>query len=298
MIFSTSILLTLGAFLLPGSAFAAATNCPDTWNLSTSKIPVSDSDQIYTNQMALGRAMSAQLMSVAYSVDGKTFKTVNLNARVPSALDATPISLAVDRSLSLLVSGKPIKASYAFRVNGCSAISTFAIPGTFQSVKIIKTSFPAHLKSLNTYTDSLNPGGLPEIKLFNTPKSLASASTDLANCQKNIIKAVQTAMPKGSKLSQHFSDACPMAGGKWSEIRILQEGSDCLVRQDDSGPTNFYAVKQGATCKVALARVLGDDPNITKVLGPKVAYIFAEFSLNGKWATAKAVSPKKPVKKK
>jgi hypothetical protein len=296
-VLSSLIFLATSIFFSPGIASAAPTSCPETWNLSSSKFPVADTDQIFTYQMTIGRGMSSQLMSVAYTLDGKTFRTINLNQRVPSVLDATPVSLAVDRSLSILVSGKPIKATYAFRVAGCSQITNFSIPGSFQTLKTTKTNFPDYLKTVKSYTDGLNQGGLPEVKLFATPKSVTAAATELTNCQKNIVKAVQTPASKGSALSQKFSDVCPMAGGKWSEIRILQEGADCLIRQDDSGPTNFYSVKLGSTCKVAIARLLGDDPNTTKVLGPKVAYIFSEFSLTGKWAASKSAPAKAPATK-
>lgn len=296
-VLSSLIFLASSVIFSPGVALAAPASCPETWNLSSSRFPISDSDPIFTYQMNLGRGMSSQLMSVAYTFDGKTFRTINLNQRVPSVLDATPVSLAVDRSLSMLVSGKPIKATYAFRVAGCSQITNFNIPGTFQALKTTKSNFSDYIKTVKTYTDGLNQGGLPEVKLFATPKSLTAGATDLVNCQKNILKAAQTPASKGSQLSLKFSDACPMAGGKWSEIRILQEGSDCLVRQDDSGPTNYYSVKQGTSCKVALARVLGDDPNTTKLLGPKVAYIFSEFLLTGKWAASKPAPAKGPATK-
>ena len=294
---SSLVFLATSIFLNSGVATAAPTSCPDTWNLSSSKFPIADTDQIFANQMSMGRTLSSQLMSVAYTVDGKKFKTVNLNQRVPSVLDATPVSLAVDRSLAILVSGKPLKVAYSFRVVGCSQTPTFNIPSSFQTLKTTKTAFPDYLKKVKTYTDGLNQGGLPEVKLFATPKSLTAAATELTNCQKNIVKASQTPASKGSSLSQKFSDACPMAGGKWSDIRILQEGADCLVRQDNPGPSNYYAVKQGSTCKVALARVLGDDPNTTKSMGPKDAYIFAEFSLTGKWAASKSAPAKAPATK-
>jgi hypothetical protein len=305
---SSLVFLATSIFLISGVATAAPTSCPETWNLSSSKFPVADTDQIFTYQMSLGRGMSSQLMGVSYTLDGKVFRTINLSQRIPSVLDATPVSLAVDRSLSILVSGKPIKVTYAFRVAGCPRITSFNISGSFQTLKTTKTNFSEYLKTVKTYTDGLNQGGLPEVKLYTNAKSVSAAANDIANCQKNMLKASQSASAKGSKISQRFSDACPMAGGKWSEIRILQEGADCLVRQDDSGPTNFYAVKQGTTCKVALARVLGDDPNTTKLLGPKAAYIFSEFNLVGKFVATKSSSvvtkapvksaPKKVVKKK
>lgn len=268
--------------LLPISqAQATTTGCPQTWNLSNSKFPILESDELTSAQQNLGRALSTQLVSVSYSVDRKNFIVIPLNEQIPNVLDATPVELAVDRSLALLVSGKPIKVTYGFRVGGCPQITNFTLLGAFQPIKVVKISFADYLKQNKSYKDSANPGGLPEIKIFQSAKLISATANEIADCKANIIKAAKSPNKKGSKLSKTFSDTCALAGGKWTGIKILQQGSNCLVKMDDPGLGDAFALKRGTTCKVALARTLGDDPNSTKLVGPKVAYIFSEFSVIG-----------------
>ncbi|CAN2211881.1 hypothetical protein MCERE155_01022 [Candidatus Nanopelagicaceae bacterium] len=278
-----SVLALILTFLfLPSEAAHASTpGCPQDWKLTSSKFPILETDELTSIQQSLGRTLSTQLVSVSYALDGKNFKTVPLSVLIPNVLDATPVELAVDRSLGLLMSGKPMKVTYAFHVSGCPQISNISLAGKYQLVKIVKTSFPEYLKSIKSYTDALNPGGPPELAIFKSPSLISSAANEISKCKAKILSAAHSSGGKGSKLSKAFSDSCLLAGGKWSGIRLLQQGSNCLVRMDDPGQGDAYAIKRGTSCRVAFARTLGDDPNNTKLIGPKITYVLSEFTISG-----------------
>ena len=281
------------------SAHAVLSGCPKDWKLSDSTFPPMRTSELVMAQQQRRTTIQVNLASVGYSFTGTQFVTVQSAQRITNLQDITPVQLAVDRSLALLLSGQKIRASYDVIVGGCPEPGHFTLEGKFQSAKVSRTTFANYLTAIKAITDPSTGGAQFETSYFKTPLLVQTGSADLAKCQNQIISATASVEKKGSKQSAHFGGSCSLANGTWRDVLLLQESPNCLTAQPDTGPAkSYYSLPVGKKCKVALARTFTNAAPGSQTFGPSDIYILSEFTIPGKAIPVPTISQpstKKPA---